>query len=362
MIIVRLYSILICLCFILVSDSYSQVQTAYNIGDTVYRYTTELKNETQSFSSINLLYLQFPCVDQLVVSKSVYSNVDYELSKKGYREFYDLDATKLYLVGGEIPDPFLSSNNSAVLYDNKIPMARSSRKDDFFEQSKNGFSFSYDYEELNQELKLLLDEFSAKEIMITGSLQTNHTYKRKDKFDTLYELIEGFVIESDMLYAVKKIELNRVGAWEEIFKGSNEALKQYFGDIKINYLSFYSYESLAEIARIQILPQPKFYYNSDIEIGRFISCNYSGPSIYVYPNPSFGDVKAKFSRAKTGIYEFKISNIIGKPLWSKNLQISRSNQEINIELPGLSKGVYLYKISDPQGKVIQARRLILVEP
>ena len=346
----------------LISEGFGQVQTAHTIGDTIYRYRTVLNDDIQLFRAINLQYLVFPCVDRFRVASVGDELVDYALSKPGYKEYYKRDATVLKFAGGVYPDPFMASVLDKVTFEDPVAMVRSSRKDDFYERSSNDFKYHYMMEELNEDLRDMLDELRATELRVAGTLQTSQTYKRKDSFDNLREIIEGFVVETDMKYLIKRVEIKKAGLWQVIQRDRREELREYFDNVHLKYLSFFSYESLAEVARLDILPKAAFFFHSDSEMGRHLSCQYSGESIYVYPNPSFGDVKVKFNRSRLGSYEFRISNIIGKTLWSKDLELLRSDQEINLELPAFSKGVYLYQIKDPNGKLIQSRRLILVEP
>jgi hypothetical protein len=119
---------------------------------------------------------------------------------------------------------------------------------------------------------------------------------------------------------------------------------------------------MVEMARLVFEPKPYFYFHSSRQLGRHNDCKYLEESIHIYPNPTFGDLKAKFTNATKGVYNFTISNIIGKKIWSGQLVIMRSNQELPVKLPYLPKGVYLYNIRNPENKLVQSRRLIIVEP
>ncbi len=339
----------------------SQVQSAFNIGDTIYRYSSTLKNETQRFSSINLQFIEFPCVDLFVVKKSSILNVDYELSAPDYREFYRLDATVNSFVGSYSTDPFLYSSNNLMVLKNAVPLVRSNRKDDFYEQANNEFYIVYKSDQLNRELRIWAEQNDFTELRVSGQLFSTHSYKHKDLFDNLDALIEGFTVQGEMNYNVNLIE-GKKSKWESINIESSEPLKQYFDDVKIKYLSFYSYESLAEVARLTLSPVPSFYFHSNSPVGRHINCSHKGANVYVYPNPTFGNLNLKFTNSSEGMYTFSLSNIIGKSLWSTKIDLQRPNQELPIELPNISKGIYIYKVTDYTGKILQSRRLILVEP
>jgi len=353
----------IALFVILISalQSYAQVQSAHAPGDTVYRYGTELDRNYESFASINLQTIQFPCVDRFIVIPSSMPGCDYELYKKDYREIYQLDATLAIFKGLQGPDPFMGKSMTLNFLNEGVPMVRSSRKDDFYERSRNAFIFQYKLEHLADQLREWARLNGVNQIRESGSLNTKASYKRPDSFNTLYETIEGFVIDNVWNYQVQMIEV-KADQWRSLDRSIEPILDTYFGDLKYHFLSFYGYNSLAEKARITMEPVYRFYYNLDKKTGRYLDCNHSAPTVYVFPNPTFGALKAKFSKAKAGRYTFKISNIIGKLIWQTDMELVRAGQQFNIELPGLSKGVYLYKVVDPAGNVIQSRRLIIVDP
>ncbi len=340
---------------------FSQVQTAHSIGDTIYRYTTKLDRSFDRFAAINLQLLQFPCVDQFRVIPSSMTDTDYELYKPGYRELYELSATKLFSKGYQRPEPFMGKANNLMFFNKSVPIVRSTRKDDFYERSSNSFLISYDLSDLTEELKEWAALKGISEIRVSGQLNTKSNFKQPDVFNNLYEDIEGFVIENVWNYQLSTIEIKK-GKWETISRDSDDLLKHYFADQKHRFLSFYDFDTMAEIARLGAEPDFYFQYNTKEKFGRHLECDHLGESVYIYPNPTFGALKAKFSMAVAGTYRFAISNIIGKTLWETELQVRMSQQQMNIELPGLSKGVYLYKILNPAGEIIQSRRLIIVDP
>lgn len=346
---------------VFVSVARSQVQTSWILGDTVYRYSTGLDMATQRFSDIRLSQMDFPCVDELLVRPSSLAEVDFELTKKAYREFYDQDATVVKYKGLQGPDLYLGKSGTLLVFKNALPMARSARKDDFYEQTENDIFLLYTKDELPKELSDWLSSKAASSIRISVLLRSKHSYKNKDSFDNLSKNMEGFVIKNELDYLLTTLEIKKE-TWEEVDRSSNEILQKYFGDIHHEFLSFYSYESLAEQARITLEPENSFYFHSSTRLGTHLECNYSGAGLYVFPNPTFGELKVKFVNSSLGDYDFIVSNIIGKVLWQSSIRLDRSNQEVYLELPALSKGVYLYKIKDPTGRIVQSRRLILVEP
>ncbi len=84
-----------------------------------------------------------------------------------------------------------------------------------------------------------------------------------------------------------------------------------------------------------------------------VSKSRSAPTVYTYPNPTFGDITIEFSGLKGQNLEIELVDVLGKRL------ISKFNSPSKIHLPtfGLSKGLVLYRVSgaglpNRTGKVI----------
>ena len=119
---------------------------------------------------------------------------------------------------------------------------------------------------------------------------------------------------------------------------------------------------MAEVARINLLPFHSFEFNTLEEIYNSFVCSGNSQTVYLFPNPTFGDVKLKFLNSRLGNYSFELINVIGKTLWSHDFHLNRSNQEVLLPIPELSKGIYLYQIKDQEGKRLSSKRLTVVDP
>lgn len=354
-----------CTLILLVSFSENemcaQATTAHAIGDTFFRYTARLDKSLESFEDVNLQMLQFPCSDKLAVVSSNMNGTDYELVKPAYREFYDIEGTTLYLKGIQGPDPFLGKPLSILFFNEGIPMVRSNRKDDFYARTTNSFVLVYNQKDLKGGLKEWAIDQEIQSIRINGKLKTISSYKTQEQFNNYFAILDGYVIEHNWEYAVETIDVKRE-TWRQTETEEYLFLSPYFSPIENSFLSFYPFDNMKEAARIISSPYNGFHFNIHQPIGRHIECDYSKTMVYIFPNPTFGPVKARFSNGAQGSYSFIISNIIGKRMWEKELYVGGQNQELDIELPSFSKGVYIYKIVDNNGNVIQSRRLVIVDP
>jgi len=85
------------------------------------------------------------------------------------------------------------------------------------------------------------------------------------------------------------------------------------------------------------------------------------PSLYAFPNPSYGEVRFDFQNLAAGNYEIKIYNILGMEVWQKKFWIS-GNRSVKVNLDQLRKGTYLYSLVNSKGKTLATKRLMIVRP
>ncbi len=83
--------------------------------------------------------------------------------------------------------------------------------------------------------------------------------------------------------------------------------------------------------------------------------------VFVHPNPSFGNVSFEFVNLKRGYYSIQVSNILGKRLYNQRFFVDQ-NARINEDLSFLSKGTYIYTITNESGERISTKRLVILTP
>ena len=81
----------------------------------------------------------------------------------------------------------------------------------------------------------------------------------------------------------------------------------------------------------------------------------------VYPNPvTRGYFKINFAGYEAGQYNIQLTEINGKVISQKRVNIGMAGQTENIStMPGLAKGVYLVKIINSSKKTISSGKLLL---
>ncbi len=69
-----------------------------------------------------------------------------------------------------------------------------------------------------------------------------------------------------------------------------------------------------------------------------------------YPNPATTFIKAEFQKNFNAGYTLQIINFIGKQVYeAKNV-----NSSTTLDLSGYTRGVYIYQLKDPSGKVLES--------
>jgi hypothetical protein len=85
------------------------------------------------------------------------------------------------------------------------------------------------------------------------------------------------------------------------------------------------------------------------------------PGVFAYPNPAITQIRFDFKDLKPGTYTLTIYNVLGQPLWKRPYQI-RHDQTEKVNLSRFNKGTYLYSLEDSKGKIITAKRFVIIRP
>ena len=85
-------------------------------------------------------------------------------------------------------------------------------------------------------------------------------------------------------------------------------------------------------------------------------------SVFVYPNPSFGEIRFEFASVDPGTYRIDVRSVIGKRIWSKHIDVKSPNYTHKENLSFLPKGTFLYSIVGEQGETIATKRLVIMKP
>ena len=315
----------------------------------------------ERFTQINISNHLYPCVDELSVETSSLPRTDFELvGATTYKEFYSESSGVLNAIGYNGRDPFLNSPNNFIQYFKDIPIARANRKDDFSSDVTTQFFISYNLQELPSSLRDWAKRENVTEIKVLAELEWEVEYNKQDEFHLL-DVIYGFSTKNKQVFRVVEMDLKK-NKWTKVTWQGISVLRDNFGEKVLNFQSFYPYQTNVEMARIYSSLPHKFYFQLGEPIGEYSNCRHKSNDIYVYPNPTFGDIKVKFNGAQESEFKFELFNIIGKPVWSTTFKINSPDQIIDLQMLDLEKGIYLYAVSNLEGKRLRTQRLIIIEP
>ena len=137
---------------------------------------------------------------------------------------------------------------------------------------------------------------------------------------------------------------------------------------EITTVSYLYYSKLVKepIAVVSVNPDTEepasvqFRVGEDV-INSGISASSQLPSIFAFPNPSYGDVRFDFQNLAAGNYQIKIYNILGMEVWQKEFWVA-GNKSLKVNLDTLRKGTYLYSLVNSKGKTLATKRLMIVRP
>lgn len=171
--------------------------------------------------------------------------------------------------------------------------------------------------------------------------------------------------EKSISYTSTEIEAYFLGVWikvsNELIDPSGELLQN---DTTYSY-QFYSNESKEIIATVNVDEKDNatsVTYKADDIKNDIPVVQHGETSIFIYPNPSYGDVRFEFVSFKQGTYRIDVRSIIGKKIWSKHIEIKGTNISHKENLSFLPKGTFLYSIVSDTGETIATKRLVIMKP
>ena len=71
----------------------------------------------------------------------------------------------------------------------------------------------------------------------------------------------------------------------------------------------------------------------------------------ISPNPVFGFAKLKMNVPLSGIYEYRIFNMLGKEVFSTPMRLSAGQNQYDLDLSFLNNGLYLYSLSNDRTQI-----------
>ena len=146
----------------------------------------------------------------------------------------------------------------------------------------------------------------------------------------------------------------------ELFEGNN-----LFKSETIRKEIFWSEKTKVPVAELMIDPS-----TGRVQQAQFASHPYLADEmriqalkrdIYAYPNPTLGITRFDLSNLSSGFYTVEIINLLSRTVWSEDYYVNQ-NKTVKIDLSGLRKGTYFYRLKNELGETLATKRLIILKP
>ncbi len=126
----------------------------------------------------------------------------------------------------------------------------------------------------------------------------------------------------------------------------------YFDRQSIEPMAMVSLDSMGNVSRVEY----KTGDPTDVE-----SIATDRPNAFVYPNPSFGEVRFELTGIPAGVYKLEVMNILGVPIWENEYYVN-GKKVIQVDLTDLRRGTYFYRLVDRKDHTLVTKRLVLIRP
>jgi len=214
------------------------------------------------------------------------------------------------------------------------------------------------YEDLHQSEKESIGE--CVELVIQGK----HTIRiiPKGKHDLLLPGVESLVnrLQFDETFVARSgLAIQSNGAKRRL---TVEQMQKLFEPYKRKKYVYYTTDNSTRLMEMHLEEEriEKIEYSADVFKSHLPECDVDSKNVYLFPNPTLGEVRLHFENYPAGDYVLDIYNIIGKRLSSIDVSLDSGENEVFLILPDLKKGTYIYSILNMDGDRLVSRRLSII--
>jgi hypothetical protein len=202
---------------------------------------------------------------------------------------------------------------------------------------------------------------SIRIILVTSRFDSVDAWGSLELPSANYEVLR----EKSISYTTTEIEAFVFGTWIEVPTDLIDPTGELLPSDTTYSYQFYSNDSKEIIAAVTVDEKDNassVTYKAD-DIKNDIPVVQQGQTnVFIYPNPSYGDVRFELVSFKPGTYRIDVRSVIGKKIWSKHLEIKSANSSHKENLSFLPKGTFLYSIVSETGETIATKRLVIMKP
>lgn len=292
------------------------------------------------------------CYEQLIMRPNEDHSVFQGYSKKGLIYKFGVSKDGLYLRNHRGVDPFF--DGQFVNFEFKKGIKLFEKDMDIYRKWNTKDEFQYT---IVVEPNTYPNYPNAEKLKIIGTITGQSRVEAFNSLRLPNDIKDVTLISSDFNLQLEKIHYYVDGEWIE-----TSVLTEKLSDrFKIwRYISDKAPYFIAELNINTEDNSQNLKYFSDRRPSHIQNCELDGQSIYLYPNPGFGDVNLKFENQSIGDYQFVIYDVIGRKILERDLKIDQPSKVLSLNLKSLNKGSYLYAIIDPKGKRIFTKKLVIL--
>lgn len=329
------------------------------INDTLYSYSIVLDQPLESISEFDFYDLDFHCMDELAVLKPTAPRTDFEIkNQNGIGEVYAEKDGVLYIKGFRMIDPYLSSTVKFIQFIGGIPLVNQTDITKAGHQGSQNMYLEYNREELPELLNLWAESYGYEKMRLKISLDFRTAYKGKVDYDFL-NIDSYHKVETSYTFKLSEVQMKQ-DEWQVVALEEIPGRDQFLSDKVVSYNSYYNGNTMVPRVIEHTHPDNRLEFIMPYSVVRLPICSPNTAQIYVYPNPTLGNLNIRIVDLEPGTYDFAVYNIIGYKVWSQKLVYGEQDL-FRLILPNLEKGIYLYSLKDKDGRYIQSRRLSVLE-
>ncbi|MBT8230540.1 MAG: T9SS type A sorting domain-containing protein [Bacteroidia bacterium] len=354
-------TLILCLfLFSFIGSNEAQVEMPQS-GDSIFRFKALLEKPAP-FTVFEVADIKFPCVDHLmaVTNESPRPQINY-INQSDDEEMYSVSEGNLYLNGYKGHDPFLNLPDKEIVFLNPVQLTDSDIINKKKLSGESEFIVLFQGKELPESVTGLKSYSDLRSVQLNGKLKWEIRYVGEDRYFEFNQVVEGQVMSNLFRYSVQSYRI-RTDKWIDVKPGQYPELASLFTPKIYQSRSLFAEDDFLPSLEFIDYPYRQVVYNAKRNVKQIPFCDDLKMGIQVFPNPTYGDLNIQFNNAVKQEYTFEIIDIIGRKLWSEKLYVNAPVFLHELDMPVLSKGVYLYGISNSKGQRIASSRLIIVEP
>lgn len=334
-------------------------QNLPTVGDSLFLYTFVSQKPIEDLSNFQFYDLDFPCHDKVQIKASDIPRVDYLYEDQyGLGTIYSVVDSMLVQKGFKITDPYFGESVKLIQLIGGIPTLNLQSVTDFNRTGEQSFYLEYNIEDLPEELMLWAGFQEYTKLRIKSKIDYTTSYMGAALIP-VEEQLKCEKLKVSYSITVDEIQMKSED-WQIVEQKTIPNYEQYFQSNYYEYVTYHREEDPYGILRVWHYPEIKLEYRLQQEATPVPVCNRADSQVYVYPNPTLGDLNVRMIDAEQGAYTFSLYNIIGHEVWTTELNLD-SKEHFRLRLPNLEKGVYLYSIQDDKNRYVQSKRLTVLE-